>query len=169
MSSVDTGMVVVILVCGVMGAYWGFIRQLLSIVGLIAGAALASRYDRAVGDAISSVIADPVLASAAGFVLVFLAVSTAASLVASMVREFAGLLFLGPVDHLLGAALGVLQGILVCAMVVITAATFSNPLWAPYVQESVVAPLIARAGGGILLTFLPETFHYATQRMFGSP
>jgi membrane protein required for colicin V production len=168
MSSVDTIIVVVILLSGALGIYWGFIRQVLALAGLIAGLIFASRYGARAADALSSFVASDTLARVLGFAIVLIGVSAAASLLASLLRRFVGLLFLGWFDHLAGGLLGLLQGLLVCTIVLLVAATFPLALWAPAVADSRIAPVLVRAFS-FLLPLLPDSFHVAAQMTFGLP
>ncbi len=167
MNSLDTMIVVVVLVFGALGIYWGLIRQVLAVVGLVAGVVMASRYGLVVADALGSVISSDAVANALGFVFVMIAVSAAASLLATLLRRFVGLLFLGWLDHLIGGLLGVLQGLLACAVLVIVAATFPTELWMDGLAASQFAPLLTRVPGALILMLLPEPFHFAAQRMLG--
>jgi membrane protein required for colicin V production len=168
MSSVDTIIVVVILLSGALGIYWGFIRQVLSLAGLIAGLVFASRYGAGVADVLSSFVTSDTLARVLGFGIVLIGVSAAASLLASLLRRFVGLLFLGWLDHLAGGLLGLLQGLIVCTIFLLAAATFPLALWAPAVADSQIAPALVRAFS-FLLPLLPASFHVAAQMTFGLP
>jgi membrane protein required for colicin V production len=167
MNGLDTSIVVVVLLFGALGIYWGLIRQVLAVVGLIAGVILASRYGIVVADSLASFISSDAVASALGFVFVMVAVSAAASLLATLLRRFVGLLFLGWLDHLIGGLLGVFQGLLACAALVIVAATFPTELWMDSLSASQFAPLLTRVPGALILMLLPEPFHFAAQRMLG--
>ena len=168
MSSVDTFIVVVVLLSGALGIYWGFIRQVLALAGLVAGLVFASRYGASVADALSSFVANDTLARVLGFGIVLIGVSAAASLLASLLRRFVGLLFLGWLDHLAGGLLGLLQGLMVCTIVLLTAATFPLTLWAPAIADSQFAPVVVRVFS-FLLPLLPDAFHVAAQMTFGLP
>jgi membrane protein required for colicin V production len=166
MNSIDIIITIVALLFGVLGVYWGLIRQVLALVGLIAGIVLASRYSGAVSDALSSFISNDMLALVLGFALVLIAVSSVASLLASLLRRFIGLLFLGWLDHLIGGLLGLLQGLLACTVILLVAATFPLSLWTPAVADSQFAPTLVRAFS-FLLPLLPDSFHLAAQMTFG--
>jgi membrane protein required for colicin V production len=166
MNSIDIIIAIVALLFGVLGVYWGLIRQVLALVGLIAGIVLASRYSGTVGDALSSFVNNDMLALVLGFALVLIAVSSAASLLASLLRRFVGLLFLGWLDHLIGGLLGLLQGLLACTVILLVAATFPLALWTPAVADSQFAPTLVRAFS-FLLPLLPNSFHLAAQMTFG--
>lgn len=140
-----------------LGAYWGLIRQLIAIVGLVVGVALAGRYGPEVAAWLSSFIADPTVAGVLGFLGVLLLVSALASLVASLLRLFVGLLFLGWLDHLLGGLLGFVQACLAGAALLMAMIAFPLPLWAEAVQSSSLAAPLTRLSG-VYLPLLPEFF-----------
>jgi len=168
MNSVDTIIVVVVLLFGTLGIYWGFLRQVLATVGLIAGIAFASRYGVGVAEALSSFVTNDLLARLLGFVIVLVGISAIVSLLASLLRRFVGLLFLGWLDHLVGGLLGVIQGLMVCTVFVLVAVTFQLSLWAPALAESAFAPPLVQMFG-FLMPLLPASFHIAAQMAFGAP
>jgi membrane protein required for colicin V production len=168
MNSIDTVIIVVVLLFGALGVYWGFIRQVLALVGLIAGLVLASRYGSTVADVLSSFIRSDMLAQALGFLIVLAAVSSAVSFIATLLRRFVGLLFLGWLDHLIGGLLGILQGMLACTVLLIVAATFPSTLWTMALNDSRFASVLVRMFA-FLLQLLPEAFRFATKITFGIP
>lgn len=150
----------------VLGIYWGLIRQVLAIVGLIVGVMMAGRYGPNVADWLSSFITDPDLAGIIGFAAVLLLVSALASLAASLLRIFVGLLFLGWLDHLLGGLLGLLQAVMAGAALLIGLITFPSPAWAAAVESSALAAGLLRLGGP-LIALLPEMFGSAVRAFLG--
>jgi membrane protein required for colicin V production len=150
----------------ILGIYWGLIRQVLSLVGLVVGVAMAGRYGPDVADWLSSFVADPIFAGAFGFIAVLLLVSAAASLIASLLRIFAGLLFLGWIDHLLGGVLGLLQAALAAAALLLGMATFPLPAWSEALESSALAEPLLRVGG-IFTPILPELFQSTIRSALG--
>lgn len=171
MSGIDTTILVVVLFCGVMGLYWGIIRQVLSVVGFVAGVILAATYERDVADLLSSWVTENTLARVIAFILIMIAVSGTVSLIASLLHKLAGLLFLGWLDHLAGGVLGLVQGILICATALIVGVAIPNPLWSPFIHSSELAQPIVSAGSVVLFGFrlLPDSFQMASKIMFGVP
>lgn len=167
MSTLDTFLIVVIVLCGILGIYWGFIRQVLSVAGLIAGLVLASRYGERVADWLSSFITNETVVQALGFLFVLIAVSAIVSLLATLLRRFVGLLFLGWLDHLIGGVLGLVQGMLLCTVLLLVAAVFPTAVFANALADSRVAPQLMRVIGSMILIFLPAPFHLAIQRLLG--
>ncbi len=168
MSTLDLIVVGVIALCGLLGIYWGFIRQVLSVVGLVAGLVLANRYGGRAADALSSFVSNDALAQVLGFVLVLLAVSALVSLLATLLRRFVGLLFLGWLDHLIGGILGVLQGALVSTVLLFIAAFFSADPLSSAMAHSRVAPQLVRVFGSAVLVFLPSQFHLPVQHLLAA-
>lgn len=156
MGFVDTAIIVVLLFSAVLGLYWGAIRQALSLFGLLAGLALAHAHTVEVADLLSSVLVNYTLALVVAFILIMLSVSAAASLIASLIRRFAGLLFLGWLDHGIGAVLGIVQGALVCSAILLVASVFPNESWTQAVQESQFASLLMATAGSLITPFLPS-------------
>ena len=165
MNTLDTMLVVVLVISTVLGLYWGLIRQVLSVVGLIAGITLATHYGGRVADSLSSFISNEMATQVLGFLFVLIAVSATASLLATILRRSIGLLFLGWIDHLLGGILGLLQGALACTVILIVIALAPSERFASVLADSRVVPWLARAAGFALLPLLPESFHVAAQRL----
>lgn len=151
---------------GVLGLYWGLIRQVLSIVGLVVGVVAAGRYGPEVAAWLSSFVADPLLTGAIGFLGVLLLVSALASLVASALRIFAGLLFLGWLDHLLGGLLGLVQAGLAAAALLVAMVAFPLDVWSDAVATSALAQPLIQVGG-VFSGVLPEYFQAALQAALG--
>jgi membrane protein required for colicin V production len=169
MNAIDVAIVVITLLSGALGIYWGVLRQVLSIVGVFAGVVVAGRYGPLAADALMSFVSDAALAQAIGFMLVFGAVSGIASLVASLLHRYAGLLFLGRLDHLLGGLLGTAQGLLVCVVLLLALAAFPNADWSPALGDSRFAAALGGGLGGPILRLLPESYRFAAQTMLGLP
>ncbi|GAB4430034.1 MAG: CvpA family protein [Chloroflexi bacterium OHK40] len=150
----------------ILGLYWGLIRQVLALVGLVVGVAMAGRYGPTVADWLSSFVADPVFAGAVGFLAVLLLVSATASLLASLLRIFAGLLFLGWLDHLLGGVLGLVQAVLAAAVLLVWMVAFPLPAWSSAVDGSALAEGLLRFGG-VLTPILPEFIQTTVQATLG--
>lgn len=149
-----------------LGLYWGLIRQVLSLLGLVVGIAAAGRYGPDVAAWLSSFVADPVLAGALGFMGVLLLVSSVASLVASALHIFAGLLFLGWLDHLLGGLLGLLQALVAAAALLIAMIVYPLGAWSDAVATSVLARPLLRFGD-LFSAVLPEFFQTALEAALG--
>lgn len=167
MNGIDLAILICVIVCVGLGAYWGLIRQVLALVGLVAGIVLAGRYGGAVGDALTSVVDSLPLAQLLGYIVVMIVVTTVASLAATLIRRFVGLLFLGWLDHALGAVLGFAQASLFSAAFLFTALVFPNSLWTPAIRESQVATSLVAAYRGLFEQLLPGLDMTSVTAMLG--
>lgn len=150
-----------------LGIYWGLIRQVLSIVGLVVGVAMAGRYGPSVAEWLSSFLSDGLFARVVGFLAVLLLVSAAASLVASLLRIFAGLLFLGWIDHLLGGLLGLLQAVLAGGAILAVLQAYPQPAWSDAIAASTLADDLVFVGR-IFSPLLPEIFERIGRGLWGA-
>lgn len=162
MNALDILFLALIIFLTLLGFYWGLIRQVLALAGLLVGVIVAGRFGPVVAAWLSSFVADALLADALGFVLVVLFVSVVASLVASILRLFVGLLFLGQFDHLAGGVLGLLQGLLASTVVLVTMVTFQVPAWDQLLESSRLAGPLLRISEPVTM-LLPEVFRLAVQ------
>lgn len=169
MNGIDVAIVVIMLLSGALGIYWGALRQVLSIAGVCAAVVVAGRYGTLATDALMSFVSDAGMAQALGFVLVFGAVSGLVSLAASLLHRYLGLLFLGRLDHLFGGLLGMAQGLLICVVLLLAASAFPTAEWSPALGESRFAAAVAGIAGGPILRLLPESYRFAAQTMLGLP
>ena len=167
MNAIDLLMLGIIGFSAALGLYWGIIRQVLSVVGLIAGIVLANRYGANVAEWLSSFITDILVTNILGFVVVLIGVSALASLLASLLHRFVGLLFLGWADHALGGLLGVVQGVVFAAVILAVLAANPSGAIGEALRDSTYAPRVVQTFG-FVLTLLPESIRTAAQIFFGA-
>ncbi|MBC8159629.1 MAG: CvpA family protein [Roseiflexaceae bacterium] len=166
MNFIDILIIAVVIVSGVLGLYWGIIRQILSLVGLIAGIVLAGRYGPNVAEWLSSCVPDTRAVDIIAFALVVIAVSSAASLLASLLHRFVGLLFLGWADHLLGGVLGLLQGALTATVLIaVIAANPTGQISAALRDSQFAAPVLQSFD--VVLALMPEAVRQSAEIFLG--
>ena len=91
----------------VRGLLSGFIRQVLSVAGFLAGLLVAYLLHQAVGDWITTTCgSSPTVGKAVAFIAIWIAVPVAASALASLLTSVANGLKLGALNRLAGALLG---------------------------------------------------------------
>lgn len=111
MSAVDLTLLVVLLASVVLGLWRGLVYEVLSVAGWIAAFFLAQWFAADVADRLPlGETAEP-LRYAAGFVVVFVATAFAAGLLAWLAQQLMSTVGLRPVDRVLGAAFGLLRGL----------------------------------------------------------
>ncbi|SDM88046.1 membrane protein required for colicin V production [Polaromonas sp. JS666] len=139
-----------------LGAWRGLVYEVLSVLGWVVSFFAAQWFapDLAARLPVQSA-ADPVRYAAA-FVLIFIAAVFAAGLLAFLIKKLVAAVGLAPVDRVLGAAFGVLRGVvlLLAATVVIDMTALKTSDWW---RESKGAPVLA-ATLKALKPVLPEQF-----------
>jgi membrane protein required for colicin V production len=139
--------VLVIILCGLVihGIVFGLIRGLFDIAGIILGYLLAVHY--------SSTLEMPhVLA----FILIFVIVAVAASLLGRIVSKLVHVTPLGVLDRLLGGALGLLKALFVCFVFLLIVLQLQKA--STVVHRSEIAPRILE-GGVTASKILPRRWH----------
>jgi len=139
-----------------LGAWRGLVYEVLSVLGWVVSFFVAQWFapDLAARLPVQSA-ADPVRYAAA-FVLIFIASVFAAGLLAFLLKKLVAAVGLAPVDRVLGAAFGVLRGVvlLLAATVVIDMTALKSSDWW---RESKGAPVLAATLKAIK-PVLPEQF-----------
>jgi membrane protein required for colicin V production len=150
-SAIDIAIAIALALATAVGYYWGLLRQVIALSGLLVGVLAARRLGPTVGGWLTSFLGDDRLATALGFGLVLLAVGALSSLVASALRLYVGLLFLGRADHGLGAGLGLFKALLSCALLLALLAS-GGESWQAWVLESRVGAALLEPGAALLGT-----------------
>lgn len=146
----------VLIVSLALGAWRGLIYEVMSVVSWIAAFILAQWFAPNVAQKLPmSGSAEP-MRYAAGFVLVFVLSVFAGSLLAKLVQKLFAAVGLQPADRALGAAFGLVRGLVVvlAVTVVISMSPLKSSAWW---QESVGAGMTMAALKG-LKPVLPEEF-----------
>ena len=125
---IDLTVIIIIVFSGVFAFFKGFIREALSIIGLIASTALSFRFYKPFSVYLKSIIAAKPLREFVSFLIIFfflLAIVALLSYLAKKIFQKAGLSFY---DKLLGLLFGVVRGILIAyILIIIIEATGISP------------------------------------------
>ena len=100
------------------------------------------------------------MANIVAFALIVVGVSLAIGIIASILRTVLGLLFLGWLDHLLGAVLGLVQMAMLMAVIIFVATLFPVPNLSDGIRKSSLAPFVAQPFS-FLLNWLPPRWNRA--------
>lgn len=116
----------------------GLIREAINLGGLFLGLILASRYTDLLAGMLTAL--DPQVSRIVAFVIIVFAVAFVAHWIGSVLHRVVTLLFLGWLDHILGAGFGVVKGVLIFTLVIAILMRF--PLFGAEigVRESSLAP-----------------------------
>jgi len=147
MNGLDIFIVIVVSFGLVRGFFRGFIREVASIVGVIAGFYGAYTYYK-----LLAVYLDPLAStlgmnswesygSIASFFLLFFAIVALTAMIAGIIRFLLRIVFLGWVDKLFGTLFGAVKGVLV-ASVVFTVLTALLPVQPEFITKSTLAPYV---------------------------
>jgi membrane protein required for colicin V production len=163
MSILDILTITIVVSFTLASAAWGFVRQVIAVGGLLVGLWLASAFNTTVAGWLGF-IDDPAVAKGLAFVLVVFVVSTIASLVASVLYFMVGLLFLGWLDHLLGAFLGFVQGVLMLGVFMIAALTMFPDWTQQQLPQSFIANQLVGGLTNIALVVAPQDLKHIVQQ-----
>jgi membrane protein required for colicin V production len=137
-----------------LGLLRGFMREVISLAGWIAGIWLAFRFAVPASDALPVAPDWPVARTAVVALLLVVACVFAAALVGWLVRELIKAVKLSSADRTLGGLFGLARGLLIIGLAVFMvrdSALYREPLW----RESMVLPRI-EAALAFALSRLPE-------------
>jgi membrane protein required for colicin V production len=131
------------------------IRELLSLLGLVAAAVLSIHGYPYGANVLAPFIAVEWVRQAVSFALIFLAVMAVAMLCSTLLRLVIRTVGLSLLDRLLGGLFGLAKVVLVVSVVLIMASKFFPSETARLAAESVLAPLLLRSAA-LLVPFLEQ-------------
>lgn len=102
----------------------GLIRELTSLVAVIAGVFLAGALSDDLAANLDFLVEDQQTRNLAAFVAIFAGTLIVGQVLSAVMSDVAGMLLLGPLDHIAGAIFGLVQGILVVQVLLIAVAVF---------------------------------------------
>ena len=158
MNGFDIFIIVVISFCLLRGYFRGFIREVSSIVGVIAGFYGAHTYYLELARQLIVWVNLGAYINIVSFCLLFCGIFSLTSLLAHLIRKFLKVAFLGWLDRLFGVLFGMLKGFLVVSVVFIML-TALLPGGAGMMKRSQLAPYVAH--------FSELATHFASNELKG--
>ncbi len=134
------------------GAFSGAVTELIGLVGLIGGTYLAINYSTEFINYLPFTLPtgwEPILS----FAIIIFGCGALAALLAFFIRNLLDLIFLGFLDHLLGAVIGLIKAFLVCAVLTYLAVNYFDSY--SFVSSSYSIPYFTDAVE-YLISQLPE-------------
>ncbi len=134
------------------GAFSGAVTELIGLAGLLGGAYLAVNYSGELVNYLPFSLPqgwEPILS----FAIIIFGCGALAALLAFFVRNILDLIFLGFLDHLLGAIIGITKAFLVCSVLTYLAVNYFDSY--TFVSSSYSIPYFTDAVE-YLITYLPE-------------
>jgi membrane protein required for colicin V production len=144
MNALDWALVAVIGASILLGLLRGFMREMISLAGWIAGIWLAFGFSAAISAAVPLAQEWPLARTAVVAVLIVVSCVFAAALVGWLVRELVKAAKLSAADRTLGGLFGFVRGMLIIGLAVFLVrdtALYREPLW----RQSLVLPQIEAA------------------------
>jgi len=126
MNWVDIAIIICLGISIISGFMQGLIRTVLSIVGLIAGIILASRFYVQLGN-VMTFISNKNVAHIVAFILILLVVMGIAAIIAAILRKLIRAIMLGWVDRLGGAVIGLILGALTISALLAIIMKYNTP------------------------------------------
>jgi membrane protein required for colicin V production len=140
----------------------GFIREVVAVIAFVVGVLAAGFYYDDLARDVLLVIDNDTAANVMAFLVLFGAMALGGQLAAILLKQTAGLLFLGQLDHLAGAAFGLLKGLILVEVFLILFTTYPCLGLGDAIGGSAIAPLFLD-GGPVLLKLLPGEFDRAVE------
>lgn len=144
MNFFDMIIVVVLIYCIIRGVFRGLIKEVASIVGVVAGFFIAVAYHENVSPLLAGWL-DPGYVRLAAFVVVFLGVFLGVTLLGMLIRLVVKAALLSVVDRIFGAVFGGMKAVLLVTLVYLLMVTFL-PGGERLLRDSKLAPPVVELG-----------------------
>ena len=139
MNPFDIAVAVVIGFCLIRGFFRGFVKELASIVGVLAGFFAANMYYQVLADLLTRWVSRSDYLYILSFMIIFCGVLIIVSILGVVIRYLMNVAYMGWFDRIVGLMLGTVKGILISTVVLVTLTTFL-PKKSAVVQDSSLAP-----------------------------
>jgi membrane protein required for colicin V production len=142
MNILDIVIIVIVGFCLLRGAFRGIVKEVSSIVGVLAGFYGAYTYYKPVAGMLASFITSSEYQNIAAFLVIFGGVFAAVSALGILIKMLLKVVFLGWVDRLCGAVFGFLKGVMICSVILMALTSFLSKNDS-IVKNAKLAPFIA--------------------------
>lgn len=167
LNSIDIIILTIIITFSLLGFYWGLIRQLISIVFLIAGIVFASQYNQNIAGVLLFVVPNTNIVDLVGFVIIVVGVSVIGLLLSSTLHYSIDFIFLSMISRMFGSIIGLFQGaIIVTVMIAIFAANPDDQI-SEILRDSQFTIIILKHFK-FVLALMPTTLRQSMEIFFGS-
>lgn len=145
----------------VLSLWRGFVREIISLIGLVAAFLIASRLSGQTGEMLGEWITNPTAADIAGFALVFVGVMIVVALIGAIIRRLVDMAALTATDRTLGIFFGAARGMLLIALCFLVYTSYTKPD-APWLQQSKLSPYAIELGD-MLGGMIPAGYPFSRQ------
>jgi len=149
----------------VLSLWRGFVREIISLIGLVAAFLIASRTSGVAGDFLGQWIPNSTTSDIAGFVMIFVVIMIVIGLVGALIRKLVDMADLTATDRTLGMFFGIARGLLLIALSFLIYTSYTKPdqAWA---KKSLLTPYAIQASD-LLGQAIPEGYPFSRQGKAG--
>jgi len=158
---VDYILIAIVGLSMVLSLWRGFVREIISLIGLVAAFLAASRLSGRTGDFLGQWISNPTGADIAGFALIFVVVMILVGLVGAIIRRLVDLAALTATDRTLGVFFGAARGMLLISLCFLVYTSYTKPD-ATWLKQSQLTPYAIELGN-ILGGLIPQGYPFSRQ------
>lgn len=145
----------------VLSVWRGFVREIISLVGLILAFFVASHVSGDAGTFLNDWIENDSIANIAGFIIVFVLVMIAVGLIGALVRKLVTMAALSATDRALGMFFGAARGLLLIGLAFLIYTAYAKPTQS-WMHKSVLTPYALQLSNLIGKT-IPKGYPFSTQ------
>lgn len=139
MNLLDIIIAVIILFCLIRGVFRGMVKEVSSIIGVLAGFYIGYIYYSRLSSYLKQWISDPAYLDILSFIILFLVVFLAIAILGVVIKYLLNIAFLGWTDRFGGAVLGFMKGVLIVSSLLVAFTAFL-PRGSAFIEESKLAP-----------------------------
>jgi membrane protein required for colicin V production len=145
----------------VLSLWRGFVREIISLIGLVAAFIIASRTSGTAGDFLGQWIPNSTTSDIAGFIMIFVIIMIIVGLVGALIRKLVDMADLTATDRTLGIFFGIARGLLLIALSFLIYTSYTKPdqAWA---KKSLLTPYAIQASD-LLGQAIPEGYPFSRQ------
>ncbi|PCI43347.1 MAG: colicin V production protein [Proteobacteria bacterium] len=145
----------------VLSLWRGFVREIISLIGLVAAFLIASRTSGVAGDFLGQWIPNSTTSDIAGFIMIFIVIMIVVGLVGALIRKLVDMADLTATDRTLGMFFGIARGVLLIALSFLIYTSYTKPdqAWA---KKSLLTPYAIQASD-LLGQAIPEGYPFSRQ------
>jgi len=145
----------------VLSLWRGFVREIISLIGLVAAFFAASRASGMAANLVNDWVPNTTAANIAGFTLIFVAVMVVVALVGALIRKLVDMADLTATDRTLGMFFGLARGLMLIGLFFLIYTSYAKPD-KPWMKKSMLTPYAIEMGN-MLGKAIPEGYPFSRQ------
>ena len=148
MNFVDILILILLGVFLLKGLLRGLMKELCSLVGLVVGSLLAFRFHGPLAEAMVSAFSLPAsVCVVLAFLVIFLTILLIFGLIGMLLSKYVKLLYVGGLNRVAGGIFGLVQGVLILAVIMFGLSVSPLPEWGKLaIDDSVLSPPFVELG-----------------------